>query len=180
MDAPQPLTRRFGLDDQEADVLRDLIARFSEENGQDFLSVFERIEAGQSLAQALDLSPGVSDLLYAQAHARFNAGDHDRALSLFQTLVLLAPDRRDHWLGLGIVMRVMGRLDTARLAFEAAEKLDTEGAVARYHLAETLLHLQRKAQARRAIEAALAAPDSPGKHLVRRELERLRAATEVG
>lgn len=77
-------------------------------------------------------------------------------------------------------MRVMGRLDTARLAFEAAEKLDTEGAVARYHLAETLLHLQQKAQARRAIEAALAAPDSPGKHLVRRELERLRAATEVG
>ncbi len=180
MDAPLPLTRRFGLDEQEADILRDLIARFSEENGQDFLSVFERIESGQSLAQALDLSPGVSDLLYAQAHARFNAGDHDRALTLFQTLVLLAPDKRDHWLGLGIVLRVMGRLDTARLAFEAAEKLDTEGAVARYHLAETLLHLRRKDEARRAIDAALATPDSPGKHLVHRELVRLRAATDTG
>lgn len=85
-----------------------------------YAAVFERVSAGSSLLEALDLPPQTVDVLYAQAFARFEAHRIAEAIHLFHALTLLAPKVKDHWLGLGISMRTADQFDAARVALDIA------------------------------------------------------------
>lgn len=168
-----------GLNPAELDACEAVLKLLMPDADLDVVKVFAGLRKGLTLIEALGLPVETVDLLYAQALARFGAGDHLAALSLFQALSFLAPETRDHWLGLGICARALDRLDVARVAFETSVALAPMTAAPRFHLCEVLCQqgMWREAGGEaRAFQSAVMAPE---KASLAPEMKRLAALIEM-
>ncbi|MGV6872539.1 hypothetical protein ACUSIJ_07580 [Pseudochelatococcus sp. B33] len=168
-------------------IFRDVTAAF----GIDGAPVFERLAAGQSVAQALSVSPAVVDVLYARAHGWSSLGRVDRAQTLFRALCLLDERNADYWVGYGVCLRMAPlpdsasrserarQYDSARKAFEAAALLRPDWAIPHFHALELSLFLRRWDQARACLVAyeERMTPEIPLS--IVQEAQRLRAILET-
>lgn len=162
-----------GLSDTARAEMQAALADLSSSGRGELVEVFEALLAGHDMGAALGLPEGTAALLYAQAHARFNGGEVTEALGLFQALTVLAPQGKDHWLGLGICLRLAGSLGGARLAFATAQEIDPECAAVAYHQAELAFAEGRLADARGALARFAALPDSGVKQRLGHEAQKL-------
>jgi tetratricopeptide (TPR) repeat protein len=171
------LARRMvdGLSDTARAEMDATLADLSAGGRSDLVAVFRSLLDGQDMSVALGLPAGTADLLYAQAHARFNAGNVTDALALFQALAALSPKVKDHWLGLGICLRMTGVFAGARLAFAAALDLQPDCAAVTYHLAELALADGRREEAVVLVRRFFALPDGGLKTRLSAEAQRLAA-----
>lgn len=171
------LARRMvdGLSDTARAEMDATLADLSAGGRSDLVAVFRSLLDGQDMSAALGLPAGTADLLYAQAHARFNAGNVTDALALFQALAALSPKVKDHWLGLGICLRMTSVFAGARLAFAAALDLQPDCAAVTYHLAELALADGRREEAVVLVRRFFALPDGGLKTRLSAEAQRLAA-----
>ena len=168
-----------GLNPAELDACEAVLKVMMQDVDLDVAGIFGALRRGKTLIEALGLPEQAVDLLYAQAVARFGAGDHAAAMSLFQALSFLAPQVRDHWLGLGISARAQDRLDLAGMAFETAVALSPDTAAPRFHLCEVLCQkgdFVKAAEHARAFEGAVTAPE---KASLAADMKRLSALIEL-
>ena len=142
----------------------------------DLGALVDALRSGATLLAALGLPAKTTDLLYAQAHARFAAGRPVEALPLFHALCVLDGRAVDHWLGLGICLRHAGRMDEARIAFQTARRLDPDAPAPAYHLAEFLMQAGEVAAARVCLDVFARAPMGPAKASLAAGAARLAAA----
>ncbi len=168
-----------GLNTQELDACQKLLQQISPDLDVDVAEIFDRVRAGKSLVQAMNLPDQTVDLLYAQALARFNAGDSHTAIPLFNALTLLAPQVRDHWLGLGICSRVLNKLPIAKLTFETAINISPQTAAPRFHLCEVLCQMKEWDGAKEQAAAFAQLPETPEKKSLSSEMKRLQTVIEV-
>lgn len=164
-----------GLGDSARAELEATLADLSAGGRSDLVTMFRAMLDGQEMSAALGLPAGTADLVYAQAHARFNAGQVTDALALFQALVALSPKVKDHWLGLGICLRMTGALSGARLAFTAALDLQPDCPAVTYHLAELALSDGRRDESKSLLRRFAALPDGALKTRLAAEAQRLAA-----
>lgn len=165
-----------GLSDTAKTELDSVLAELSHSGHGDLVSIFAALLNGQDLSTALNFPEGTVTLLYSQAHARFNAGHVSDALGLFQALAVLAPTVKDHWLGLGICLRLSDSLAGARLAFSAALDLAPDCPAVTYHLSELAFAEGRFAESVDLLQRFAALEDSPLKNTLSTEARRLAAA----
>lgn len=159
-----------------ADTTREILAalaEISDEGGRDYADLFRKVAEGQTLLEALDLPPATVDILYAQAFARFEARRLTEALHLFQTLTLLAPKVKDHWLGLGICLRVVEQDQAAQIAFDTAASLAPRCPAVLFHRIELACHQQDWAGASRLIARFEGLEDSVERQRMAPEVQRL-------
>lgn len=159
---------------------RAVFMALAQQLGLDLGPAFERLSAGASLCDALELPQGTADLLYNRAYHFTVAGRTDRAQPIFQVLTLMQPADAKHWLGLGIAASREGNIAAARSALEQAAALAPDWAVARYHLADVLMRSGEwtRAEAELATFDRLSKPDVPAAMM--QEAGRLRLAISVG
>lgn len=171
------LARRMmdGLSDTARGELHETLAELSQGGHADLVALFRGLLEGHEMGAALGLPEGTVALLYAQAHARFNSGHVTDALMLFQTLTVLAPQVKDHWLGLGICLRQGGSFPSARLAFATAQEIAPDCAATTHHMAELSLAEGNMAEAARLVAAFAALPESGLKQRMAAEARRLAA-----
>jgi tetratricopeptide (TPR) repeat protein len=148
-----PAGGRPGLGEADEAALEQVFAVVASEMGFDGGAVAGRLRAGEPLAAALDLPGGTLDLLYARAHASFNAGRMIEAERLFRALTLLDGNGFDYWLGYGICLRLRDRFETARDVFAIAAALRPASAAPYFHLLEACLVSGDLAGARAAVRA---------------------------
>lgn len=177
--APAESNLLAGMNPAELDACEAVLKILMQDVDIDVVSVFGALRKGQSLVAALGLPEEAIDLLYAQAFARFGAGDHTAAFSLFQALSFIAPKTRDHWLGLGICGRAMDQLDLARVAFETAVALAPQSAAPRFHLCEVLCQQGKWKAAAEQARGFVAAVSAPEKASLAGEMKRLTALIEL-
>ena len=168
-----------GLNPAELDACEAVLKGLTQDVDLDVAGVFAALRKGRSLIEALQIPEETVDILYAQAVARFGAGDHAAAQSLFQALSFLAPQVRDHWLGLGICARALDQLDLARIAFQTAVALAPQSAAPRFHLCEVLCQQGRWSEAADQAAAFTAAAMAPEKASLATEMTRLSALIEL-
>jgi tetratricopeptide (TPR) repeat protein len=168
-----------GLNPAELDACEAVLKVLLRDMDLDAAGIFSALRQGKSLVEALDLPEQTIDLLYAQAFARFGAGDYSAALTLFQALSFLAPSVRDHWLGLGISARASDQLSLARVAFETAVAIAPQSAAPRFHLCEVLCQQGEWARARTQTEAFAQANMAPEKASLGGEMKRLSTLIEL-
>lgn len=169
------LARRMveGLSDTAQAELEATLADLSEGGRSDLVGVFRALLSGQDLSGALGLPDGTADLLYAQAHARLNVGQTTDALALFQALAALSPKVKDHWLGLGICLRLTGAFSGARLAFATAREVQPDCPAVHVHLAELALVEGRREDAAVLMRHFIALPETVLKSRLASEAQRL-------
>lgn len=169
------LARRMldGLSDGAQQGLRDTLADLSDSGHDELVQVFDALLAGRDMVTALGLPAETASLLYAQAYARFNTGKLGEAASLFQALTILAPTAKDHWLGLGLCLRLSDALSSAHLAFLTAQEIDPACPAVIYHLAELALARQDTTEAERLIKHFADLPEGAMKHRMQPEAQRL-------
>lgn len=168
-----------GLNEAETRALREVLDQLSPHVGRDLGAIFDHLENGGTMLSALGLPEGAVDVIYAQAYARFNAGDIDRARTLFEALVTLAPDRQDHWLGLGICARRKDEHGAAQIAFDTALALNPESPAAQFHRCELACLTADWPTARKMAKGFVAAPDSAVRTGLAGEMNRLLALIEA-
>lgn len=163
----------------ELDACEAVLKLLMQDVDLDVVGVFAGLRQGKPMVEALGLPAETADLLYAQALARFGAGDIATALLLFQALSFLAPGVRDHWLGLGISARALDQLDLARACFETAIALAPQSAAPRFHLCEVLCQQGNWQDAATQAQAFAAAINAPEKASLAPEVKRLTALIEL-
>lgn len=168
-----------GLNPAELDACEAVLKGLTQDVDLDVAAVFAALRRGRSLIEALQIPEETVDILYAQAVARFGAGDHAAAQSLFQALSFLAPQVRDHWLGLGICARALDQIDLARVAFQTAMALAPRSAAPRFHLCEALCQQGRWREAAEQATAFAEAAMAPEKANLATEMKRLSALIEL-
>ncbi|NIZ12018.1 hypothetical protein [Phaeobacter sp. HF9A] len=171
------LTR--GLNPAEKDAMRQALAELAGQTGFAFDQVFDALAEGQSLLEALHLPKEVTDLLYAMAFARFNAGDVGTAQSLFLALTLIAPEIRDHWLGLGICLRRLQEYETAQSAFLKAEAIAPDDPAVLFHLTELTCQLRNWSVAQGYLNRFVALPETAARLRLIPEMRKLALAIEA-
>lgn len=172
------LAERLGVSDDDIEAARAALEGINEDGSLDLLAVFDGLSAGQNLREALGLSEQAVDALYAQAFANFNAGKTAAAANLFQALTVLAPETTDHWMGLGIALRMQSQLESAAMCFDVAVGIEPDRAALRFHRAE-LACLRRDWNLARSELAALAEiPDKVHSAGLEPEVQRLSVAVE--
>lgn len=172
------LARRMldGLSDSAQQEVRDTLVDLSNSGHGELVQIFEALLAGKDMVSALGLPPETATLLYAQAYARFNNGKLAEATSLFQALTVLAPEVKDHWLGLGVCLRLSDALSSAGLAFLTAQEIDPACPAVTYHLAELSLAQGDLDAAQRLILSFADLPESALKLRMQAEAQRLAVA----
>jgi Flp pilus assembly protein TadD len=90
-----------------------------------------------------------ADTLLGQAIAAQNAKDFARAAALYQQVIVLAPNRPEAYVNLGLMHQNSGRLDVAEKLYRGAIKAAPKTAIA--HLNLGVVHVQRREE-----DAALA------------------------
>lgn len=168
-----------GLSPAEKDAMRQALAELAGQTGFAFDRVFDALAEGQSLLEALHLPKEITDLLYAMAFARFNAGDVATAQSLFLALTLMAPDRRDHWLGLGICLRRLEEYETAQSAFLKAEEITRDDPAVLFHLTELMCKLRNWSAAQAYLKRFVALPETAARLRLIPEMRKLALAIEA-
>lgn len=178
MQGPGGLQDRLRLSDDGLAAAREALAELTDEGGVDYLSLFEHMLGGAGLREALGLPESAVDALYSQAFAQFNAGNIPAALKLFQSLTVLSPSEKDHWMGLGICLRIEGKDDGAGMAFDVAVELDGSSAALRFHRMELACRNGDWAAAKAESTAYHQAEDCPQKEILQPEVQRLDALLE--
>ncbi|MEL7347466.1 MAG: tetratricopeptide repeat protein [Pseudomonadota bacterium] len=158
------------------EALAGLIAAVAGDLGFDANKVAKRLSGGASIGEALDLPAGTVPLIYARAHAAFQAGRVARAEQLFRVLTMLDGGNPDHWLGYAICLRQTGQQALARDLFNIAATLDPQSAVPHFHLAELALSEDDVPAAKAAAEACTARGDKGLPTPIKGEMDRYRAA----
>lgn len=164
----------FGLDNQDADVLAEMIETSLTSRGLEGQRFVDGLRAGKSLGAALGLSPALADTLYERAHRWFAAGRPERAEPLFRALCTLDGTVADYWIGHGVCLRAAGRLPLAEIAFAAAARLRPNWALPYFHLSEVLASQRRLDAARQALEMFFQMRDETVPPIVVEEASRLR------
>jgi len=162
----------LGLTPEATQDILAVLTEVGDEAGRDYASIFAQVAAGQTLLQALDLPPQTVDVLYAQAFARFNARRVPEAMHLFQSLTLLAPNVKDHWLGLGICLRMVDQYDAARTALDVAHTLAPECPAVVFHRTELACQQQDWVRAAADVARFEALPETPQRQRLRPEFDR--------
>ncbi|MGI6246730.1 MAG: hypothetical protein ACOYJQ_13300 [Pseudochelatococcus sp.] len=174
-----PPGRSLGIGSEEEAVVgaafRDMMAAL----GINGAPVFERLAAGQNLAQALSVPAGVVEALYARAHNWFSQGRIDRAEPLFRALCLLESRSADYWVGYGVCLRMKGQPENALRAFEAAAMLRPEWEIPHFHALELTVALKQWAQAGLCLAAYDARASAQTPPAIIRDAKRLRMALEA-
>lgn len=152
----------------------------AERMGLDLGDTFDRLQAGLSLAQALDLPAGTAAVLYDRAYGFVVAGRTDRALPIFRALCLIEPDEAKNWLGLGIAQSREGDLAGAREALERAVAAAATWAVVHFHLADRHVRAQDWPAAAEALARFDRLPKADVPNRMLQDAERLRLAIDVG
>ena len=138
-DTAAPLQRSLGLSDSELNAFAPLFAEALSKFGMDGRLVLADLLSGKPLAQALAVPDGTADLLYARAHHWFGIGRYDKAEALFRTLCVLDGNKRDHWLGYGICLKIRSQSEPAVVALRIAAEKDPSSAVPYYHLLDVAI-----------------------------------------
>ena len=133
-DPAASLQRSLGLNEAEFEAFAPLFAEALSKFGMDGRSVLADLSSGKPLAKALAVPDGTADLLYARAHHWFGVGRFDKAEALFRTLCVLDGNKRDHWLGYGICLKVRSQAEASAAALLIAAEKDPSSAVPYYHL----------------------------------------------
>lgn len=129
----------LGLSPQETTALGRMFVTAAGALGLDGAFIFERLSRGDSLASALALPAGTSELLYSRAHRWFSAGRPERAEPLFQALCLISGSDADYWVGYGVCLKLRGASAEAMMAFEVAGRLRPNWAMPDFHALEVAL-----------------------------------------
>jgi tetratricopeptide (TPR) repeat protein len=162
----------LGVTDGDVPVLRDLFCEAVSSLGMDGSRLFDRMEEGASLGEALALPTGVAALLYAHAYQWFSVGRVDRAEPLFHALCVLDGTVADHWVGQGICLRMRQQWAVAERALNTAAGLRPDWDVPYFHLMELYIRLQDWPRAKSALAAFEAragdATPEPMRHEARR------------
>ncbi|WP_417277781.1 hypothetical protein [Celeribacter sp.] len=164
-------------------AMRQALVGLAGQTGFAYDRVFDALTAGQSLVEALNLPPEIVDLLYAQAFARFNAGDISTAQSLFLALTLIAPEVRDHWLGLGICLRRSGEAkgapEAAQAAFLRAEEIAPDDPAVQFHLTELMCQRRDWRGAEGHLKRFIALPETAARLRLIPEMRKLATLLET-
>jgi tetratricopeptide (TPR) repeat protein len=182
MNAPSPesssdrFAASLGVSPADLPVVEEAFVAVMSSGGVDGRAIFQRLQEGKTLAAALSIPPGAVPLLYSRAHSWFLVGRFDKAEALFRGLCIIADDVADHWVGLGICLKMQNR-------FEEAEKVLAKGAERRptwpvpyFHLAEIYMRRGNWRQARAALAAFDARREGDAPECMRAECERYHAA----
>jgi len=165
-------TETPGFTPESVQEIVSVLAEIGTESGRDYATLFERVVGGQDLLEAMDLPPQTVDVLYAQAFARFDAQRIPEAMQLFQALTLLAPKVKDHWLGLGICLRMVDQFEAARLTFDIAFKLAPSCPAVVFHRLELSCQQQDWPAASADLARFEALPESAERQRLATELQR--------
>ena len=95
--------------------------------------------------------------LFAQATARFNAGDHAGAAAMFREITMQLPGMVAAHNNLGVALRVAGQTSNAVAAFRRAIEIAPNYTMAHANLGLTLRDLGRRDEAIQALRGAVAA-----------------------
>jgi tetratricopeptide (TPR) repeat protein len=126
------------------------------ERQQDALSVSE---------EAARLFPGIAQAHLAKAQQLARLGRYGDAGPAFTEALKLAPDQLDSMLGLGEVQQKKGDYAASLQTYRQALAQDRDNAAATLGVARNLLLLQKVAEARPVLEAAIKAhPENPQLH----------------
>ncbi|WP_181705333.1 hypothetical protein [Chthonobacter rhizosphaerae] len=150
---PNALLAAYGLTDRDFVLFERLFTATLAPSGLDGGDILDALARGHTPREALGLPAGIIDVVYARAHQWFTVGRADRAEPLFRALCVLAVGEADHWLGLGICMRLRGDLAGAETSFSAAARLRPGWAIPQFHAAELYMRQGRRTDAARALEA---------------------------
>ncbi|MEN3385158.1 MAG: hypothetical protein V7608_5202 [Hyphomicrobiales bacterium] len=126
----------LGIDPDDLTALRELVIETLAPLGLDGKAVFAALADGSSFGEALGVSAGVIELIYARAHQWFVVGQIERAEALFQALCVLAPASADHWVGYGVCLKARSAFADAAHAFDRAAELRPHWAIPRFHATE--------------------------------------------
>jgi tetratricopeptide (TPR) repeat protein len=175
-DRTSRLAVSLGINVADLAALRELVIETLSPLGLDGSAVFARLADGGSFGEALGVSAGVIELIYARAHQWFAVGQTERAEALFEALCVLAPASADHWVGYGVCLKARSALQEAAQAFDRAAELRPEWAIPRFHATEVAVLTgawAAAADALTAFEYRVAADVPPA---MIREMARVRAA----
>lgn len=136
-------TTLLGLDAAETAVFRAVFEDLAAPLGLDGSGIVDRLSAGATLGEALDLPAGLGEVLYGRAHHLFTAGRHDRAEPLFRALCIIDGRSADHWVGYALCLRQRGEEGEAALALATAAALRPDWAVPQFHAAQSALAQDR-------------------------------------
>lgn len=176
---PKSFDVTHGLNEAERTALRQTLSDLADQTGFAYDQVFDALSNGDGVLTALKLPPEVADLLYTQAFSRFNAGDITMAQSLFLALTLISPDRRDHWLGLGICLRCLDQSQPAQNAFSMAQRLTPEDPAVLFHLTELMCQRRDWKTAEEYLKRFIALPDTAARLRLFPEMRKLATAIEA-
>ncbi len=112
-------------------------------------------EAQAEFAAAIDIGIPVAEFHVAMADVRRVQGQSDAAIASYREAIRLEPDLPQAHNGLGVTLHAEGRLEDARVAFDAATQLNLPQA--RYNLAAVLIDLDDEAAAVPHLQECLAA-----------------------
>lgn len=174
-----PLGEALELDDAALDLLGDMFAETAAGIGLNGRAIFARLRAGESMGQALALPAGLKDLLYARAHQWFSIGRHEKAEGLFRTLSLLDGSVADHWLGLGICLRLKRQWEQAHSAFRSAAALRPDWAIPHFHAMESFIRQGDWQSARQSAQAFSERSQSNVPPALQKEAARFQAAIDM-
>ncbi|WAJ30502.1 tetratricopeptide repeat protein [Antarcticirhabdus aurantiaca] len=148
----EALARLFRLPPEDARTVASLAQEMLSGSGVDATRFFAALDAGEGFGAALGLTPPVLEALYARAYRWFTVGHPEKAEPLFRALCVADPGNADAFVGLGICLRLLGRVDAARLALDTAARLRPDWAVPTFHLCELALACRDDAAAARHLE----------------------------
>lgn len=169
----------LGLDVAETAVFRAVFADLAAPLGLDGSGIVDRLSAGATLGEALDLPAGLGEVLYGRAHHLFTAGRLDRAEPLFRTLCIIDGRTADHWVGYALCLRRRGEEGEAALSLATAAALRPDWAVPQFHAAQSALAQDRWTAAGAHLDAFQSKIDASVPVGMRREAARQRQALEL-
>jgi tetratricopeptide (TPR) repeat protein len=186
-DQEQPTVSRLAaaldIDDSDLDLLEEFfLAATAAQGAQSALlgrKIFARLRAGASIAQALGVSDGMIEFLYARAHRWMVVGRHEKAEPIFRVLCIIDGESADFWTGFGICLKARAAWDEAVAAFNMASQKRPQWPVPHFHALE--LSLRREAWTKAAAELAAfdKKADSATPAVLRAEVEKYRKALEL-
>jgi type III secretion system low calcium response chaperone LcrH/SycD len=106
------------------------------------------LASGGNLADLKGLEDRHLEALYAMGHQAYGVGDYERAIDLFEYLVILNPLDRRFPLALGSALHMKGSHERAIHYYLMASTLDMMDPVPVFHMGECLIALGQVEQAR--------------------------------
>ena len=124
----------------------------------------EIIEGKTDLAIIQGITTQELEAVYTLGHGFFQAGDYDKALSMFQFLTLHRHTEARFWFGLGATQQMLRSHALAVQSYGVSAMLDLDNPQVPLRAGECFLALGDKANARGALEAALTIAGGEPRH----------------